>query len=575
MISVSKDIFRMFDKSTKNQFLILLLLMFVSALLEAISIGLVLPVLTFISQSNFNKDNIFFNFASNLFEDVQSSDLVLISIIIFVVVYLFKTLFLIFFNWIKNRYIYGWKVDLSQRVFKKYLSLPYDFFLKNNSAIMFRNANVEVDHCVGIVSNFLSLILEIFLICFLLSLLILIDFRITVQVFLILGFIGVCLYFLTRKKLKNLGLSRVLTEKYKVQYLKQGLNGVKDVKIYDKANEFLSKFYKVNKINQKSYETFLFLQSLPRLILEFSAVFLLGFFALYLNTNKFSLENLIPVLGVFVVASLRIMPSIGKIASFYQSIIFQRPSLNTISNVFTHKESSKDNEEEKNNINFDFNNNIVIKNVFFKYLNENSPVLNDISFEIKKGDYVGLIGKSGSGKSTLADIILGLLYPNEGQILVDNKNINTNLKSWQKKIGYVPQTVYFTDDTLESNIAFGLPEEKIDRKKLSEAIDKAQLIDLIKKIPNGTKTMMGEFGHNLSGGERQRIGIARAYYNDPEIIFFDEATVSLDFETEKNIFETILNLKNKKTIIVVTHKTELLSDANKIIKLENGKISTK
>ena len=143
MISVSKDIFRMFDKSTKNQFLILLLLMFVSALLEAISIGLVLPVLTFISQSNFNKDNIFFNFASNLFEDVQSSDLVLISIIIFVVVYLFKTLFLIFFNWIKNRYIYGWKVDLSQRVFKKYLSLPYDFFLKNNSAIMFRNANVS------------------------------------------------------------------------------------------------------------------------------------------------------------------------------------------------------------------------------------------------------------------------------------------------------------------------------------------------------------------------------------------------------------------------------------------------
>ena len=199
MISIFKDIFGIFGKSTRYQFFILLILMFTNALLETVSIGLVLPVLTFISQPNLDQGHSFFNLAPDLFKKIEPSDLVLFSIVVFSMVYLFKTLFLIFFNWVQNRYVYGWKVELSQRVFTKYLSLPYDFFLKNNTSIMFRNANIEVDHCIGVVSNFLSLILEILLIIFLLSLLVFIDLKITFQVFLILGIVGLFLYFSTKK----------------------------------------------------------------------------------------------------------------------------------------------------------------------------------------------------------------------------------------------------------------------------------------------------------------------------------------------------------------------------------------
>jgi len=276
MIVVFKNIFKIFDKSTKKQFFFILFLMILSAIMETISIGLILPVLTLVSQNSIQESNIFFNLIPDQINKFEKSELILYSIIIFSSFYLFKTLFLIFFNWIKNRYVFGWKVELSQKVFKKYLSLPFIFFLKNNSALMFRNANIEVDHCVDIVSSFLSLILEFLLIIFLISFLIIVDVQITLQVFIILSLIGFFLYISTRTKLKKLGLDRVFTEKFKVQYLKQGLNGIKDVKIYNKADEFLKKYYDVNKINQKSYEKQLFIQSLPRLILEFTTIFLIG-----------------------------------------------------------------------------------------------------------------------------------------------------------------------------------------------------------------------------------------------------------------------------------------------------------
>ena len=286
MIAILTDIFKIFDKSTKRQFFLILTLMIVSVIMETVSIGLILPVLTLVSQTNVQDSNIFLNLVPNLVNKFEKSDLILYSIIIFSTFYLLKTLFLIFFNWIKNRYIFGWKVELSQKVFKKYLSLPFIFFLKNNSSLMFRNANIEVDHCVDIVSNVLSLILEFLLIIFLISFLLIVDIQITLQVFLILSLIALLLYLSTKTKINKLGISRVFTEKFKVQYLKQGLNGIKDVKIYDKADEFLKKYYDVNKINQKAYEKQLFIQSLPRLILEFTTVFLIGFFALYLNSKS-------------------------------------------------------------------------------------------------------------------------------------------------------------------------------------------------------------------------------------------------------------------------------------------------
>ena len=573
MIETFKGIWQILDNKKKSQFFGLFFLMFIGSILEIMSIGMILPVLTFLSQ---DLNNIGSKYFSILFEPLlvfSKKDLIKYSIIIFCSIFLLRSFFILFLAWIQNNYIYGWKVNLSNEVFKKYMNLPYIFHLRNNSAELNRNVVIEVDKCVGVFNNVLFLILEILVLVGVVSLLLFISWQITLSIFFLLAILSLLFSFSVKNKIKKVGHQRFISEGHRLQYLKQGFNGIKDIKIYGKVSEFIKQFSKANKENQQAYQTYLILQKIPRFLTESSVVLFICITIFVLSTQNMQFTSIIPIIGIFVLAAIRLIPASNKIISFYNAIKYDKPSLNSISKIFQLKNNTQ---EANTNYNFNqqisFKNKIELRNICYTYSNKTNFSLNNINLEIGLGDYIAFVGNSGSGKTTLADILLGLLEPNSGEIVVDGKNIKLNLSSWQKNIGYVPQQIYLTDDTLRNNIAYGINTNKIDDKIIDEVIEKSQLSDLINKLPKGLNTFVGEFGKNLSGGERQRIGIARALYRNPKLLFLDESTNSLDEKTEEQIFSIMESFKKEKTIILITHKESLTKNANKVFKFLEGSV---
>ncbi|WP_292002839.1 ATP-binding cassette domain-containing protein [Chlorobium sp.] len=311
------------------------------------------------------------------------------------------------------------------------------------------------------------------------------------------------------------------------------------------------------------------MQQVPRLWLELLSVSGLVALVFSLLAQDKPLDTIVPRLGLFAVATFRIMPSVNRILNVLQILKFCLPVITILDKDFS--QAINKNETETNGT-ITFNTSIKLKNISFSYPSASEKAIDGISLSIRRGESIAFIGASGSGKSTLADILLGLLSPDEGEILVDNTEIRTNIRSWQDKIGYVPQSIYLTDDNLLRNIAFGLPDDQIDVDAVWNAIRSANLETFIKNLPDGLDTMVGERGVRLSGGQRQRIGIARALYHNPEILLLDEATSALDNETEENVMHAVKLLRGTKTIIIIAHRLSTVEQCDYIYKLDNGKI---
>ena len=276
---------------------------------------------------------------------------------------------------------------------------------------------------------------------------------------------------------------------------------------------------------------------------------------------------IVPLLGLFAAAAFRLMPSLTRIMNSVQGIFYNRPAVDSVYKEFN-QESFQNNINEISSTKIFLTKEIDLKNISFRYSDSNPFILQDINLNIKKGTTIGLIGESGIGKTTLINIILGLIQPTKGSIHVDGISISENIKSWQSQIGYVPQNIYLADDTIKKNIAFALPEEKIDNNLVKKAVMNAKLDNLINSLNDGLDTNVGEFGDKISGGQRQRIAIARALYTDPKVLILDECTNSLDVKTEKQILNEVNSLKGKKTIIMITHRLLTLENCDHIYKID-------
>ena len=314
------------------------------------------------------------------------------------------------------------------------------------------------------------------------------------------------------------------------------------------------------------------LSVVPRLYLELLAVGGISIIFLVLTIQQKPLNNLIPIIGIFMAAAFRLIPSINKIINSIQIISFSTPVLKLLADEFgiVRKVISKsvDILEEVN-----FESQIIFNHVSYSYPESERKVLDDVCFTIQKGDFIGIVGTTGSGKSTLIDLLVGLLAPDSGDILIDGKRLNTIVNPWQQLIGYVPQSIYLTDDTLRNNIAFGVKENLIEEEKVRKAILTSQLSDFVNNLPEGLDTLVGERGVRLSGGERQRIAIARALYHDPPILILDEATSSLDNFTEKEFMNSVNALQGTKTIIIVAHRLTTVEKCDIVYEFLNGKIN--
>ena len=377
-------------------------------------------------------------------------------------------------------------------------------------------------------------------------------------------------YNFSKKKLFFWGKERMYHSEVYVKHIFEGIGGLKEIKILAAEEKFLSKFNK----HMKKYAEYScyhsFLTNSSKIFLEYIVIILLISLIVVTMFLGYQYSNILSIVGVFVAIAFRYLPAINRVIYSLQSIKGYQDGSNI---VYEELKNLRINEDINSKEKINFNKKIVFEDVNFKYPSSNHSNLSQINFTINKGDFIGVTGITGSGKSTLINLLLGLLKPSTGKILVDEINISNNLRNWQQKIGYVPQNIYLTDDTIKKNIALGVDEEQIDEKKINEVLKMSHLSNFIYSLDNKIETKVGERGVRMSGGQLQRIGIARALYRNAEIIVLDEATSSLDSITEDEIMTTIENFISLKTIIVVSHRPRCIKKCSKIINLNNGKIT--
>jgi ATP-binding cassette, subfamily B, bacterial PglK len=573
---IIKKIKFIFSAKEQRNALLFLGFLIISMVLEAASIGMIIPMMQVISDPEvFNSTGYIAEFIS-LFNINSNSSLMTITAIALFLVFFIKNIFLSFVAWFKINFAANLRMNLSNRLFELYLSQPYTFHLQHNSGQLIQNISNEVAIFTGrLLTPLTSLVGEVFVMIGIIILLFLIEPIGTIIIAVILGLVAGMIVFYTRVHVSRWGTERQFHDGKRIQHLQQGLGGIKDVLFLGRENYFFNKyrFHTKKSTNPDIKQTFL--QEIPRFWFEMLAILGLCIMIVVLTMQGKNITTLLSTLAVFAAAGFRLMPSVTRILASYQSLRYSMPVLDVLFNEFNSIDlnlSKSFLEKNKKKSITEFSNVINLKNISYTYPKTKKPSLQGVSLKILRGECIGIIGTSGSGKSTLVDVILGLLKPNIGEVIVDNKNIFFDKRTWQKQIGYVPQSIFLTDDTLRNNIAFGIPSEKIDDLLIHEAINLAQLRELVDSLPEGLETFVGERGVRLSGGQRQRIGIARALYYNPKVIVFDEATSSLDIKTETQIMKTVHSLHRNKTIIIVAHRLTTVQDCDRLYKLELGKI---
>jgi len=554
--------------------------MLIVMLAETIGLGLIIPTISLITQSDildkyplllsfltFVKKNLGIN---SMLESLSiQNQFLFISIVSLIFVYVFKNILLTFVSWNIAKFISKFQSYWPNKLFSIYLRQPYYFHVKNNSSFLLRNIGA-VGTLINAIRSISTLILECLIFLGIIAFLIYFQPKISmliISIFLIIFF----LITITSKKLLNkMGKSEHFYNAKKFLHLNQGFGGLKEIKILGREKYFSDIHYKYNNQSAIINRNLEFINALPRYIIEIIVILFLTIPIIFTLVSLNSISSLILIIAVYSISLFRILPSLNKIVIEVQNLRFITPIINSL-----HLEFKLDNNlEKKEHEKIKFEKFVHLNDVNFKYEDAQNFALQNVEIKINKNEIIGIAGPTGAGKSTLVNVLNGLLKPTSGNVYVDGLDIQSNLSGWQKNIGYVPQSVFLTDDTVLNNIAFGVNDKEINIDSVNRSIKEAQLEETVQNFPNGLSTPVGERGAKLSGGEIQRIGIARALYNNPSVLIFDEFTSNLDLETEKKILKTILNFKNKKTIIIISHKLETIKICDKIFRIQKSLVST-
>lgn len=560
------------SSTQKKKVVVLGCLLFIGMLFEMAGLGVLIPALGMVLNLDIGNDYPAFLPYLKALGNPTHMQLVFWGMLLLIFVYLIKAVFLVFLNWRQSKFSTELSADLGQKLFIGYLNQPYTFHLQRNSAELLRNIITEIPQFTTLSTAVINLTLELSIVFGVAILLIISEPFGALVVITFLGISAFGFHQFTKKKILGWGMFRQFHALHSHQHLQQGLGGVKDVKVLGRENYFFEEYSTHNSAYAKILMKAQTLNLAPRAYLELLAVMGLSGLIIMMVLQGKPLDLLVPTLGVFVAAAFRMIPSVNRIMNSLQTIRFSKPVVDVLYNEFFMLKNA----QEINTLSdkMEFLSEITIKNLCFKYPNTKSRSLDVATLHIKKGESVGFIGPSGSGKSTLVDLILGLLTPSSGEIRVDNQDIQKNLRGWQNQLGYVPQSIYLTDDTLRRNVAFGIDDEEIDDEAVVRVIKAAQLDEFVKSLPEGLETFVGERGVRLSGGQRQRIGIARALYHDPEVLVLDEATSALDSVTETGVMQAVSSLKGSKTLILIAHRLSTLENCDRIYTLNKGKIET-
>lgn len=548
-----------FTARQKGRLVVLFIIILGGTVMELLGVSAVLPLVNAVLTPDAMLEKDYVRYIYELLHLTSPSQIIILLSAGLIVVYIAKNIYLIGMYKAQYQFVFNNQRRLSIQLMNCYMHQPYIFHTMHNSAELIRNISSDSSMFFNSVLAFLQLFTEISVCVVLFFFLLFTDTVITFSVTILMIFFLVLFMKYNKKRIVNFGQ---LSRKYSVtmsKCLRQAFGSIKETLILGKESYFVDTYnrdYDKAMSAQKKYQI---LCILPRPIMEtvcICGLLLIVIVKLLLGQD---MQGLIPTLSVFAIAAVRMLPSFNRISGYLTAIAYNKPGVDTVydclkaaEELLSRIESKKEDRESKEAIIFEKD--IKASHVSFKYPNTDKYVLKDVTITIPKNKSVAFIGPSGAGKTTLADIILGVLAPEGGAVLVDDTDIKDRMAAWHNKIGYIPQSIYLTDDTLKRNIAFGMNNKDIDDKKIWKALQLAQLKEFVEGLEEGLDTVVGEHGTRLSGGQRQRIGIARALYNEPEVLVLDEATSALDNDTEAAVMEAINNLAGSKTLIIIAHR---------------------
>ena len=564
-----KKIASLLSRDERRAAWVLLGLTVIGMLLETLGVGFVVPAVALLVKQDLGASYPQLRPILEAMGSPTQVQLVIYGMVTLVAIYLIKGLFLAFLAWRQLSFALDVRIRLSQRLLTLYLRQPYTFHLQRNSSELMRNVGGEIGMVAGAIQHVMSLTTEVLVLSAVIALLLLVQPVGALVVVLVVGGVGLIFQRATRGRITSWGALRQHHSGLAVQHLVQSLAGAKDVKLLGREKDFIDKYGFHNIEGTRVVQLQAALTQYPRLGLELLAVAGMAMLVFIMLAQHRSMEEIVPTLGLFAVATFRIMPAVNRILGALQTLRFSMSAINTVTEEFNLPSPDL---PQRIGRTPELTDSIKMRDVHYTYPAAASPALRGISITVRKGESVGFIGPSGSGKSTLVDVLLGLLTPTAGEILLDGVNIRDDMRGWQDQIGYVPQFIYLTDDTIRRNVAFGIPAEEIDGEAVLRAIRAAQLDEFVASLPDGVDTVVGERGVRLSGGQRQRIGMARALYHNPAVLVLDEATSALDSATERELMEAVIALQASKTVLIVAHRLSTVAHCDRLYRIEEGTV---
>lgn len=562
-----------FNRKQKAGLLLLLIAIIVGTFLELAGVTAIMPFIDVVMNPETIDRKWYLKIPYESLNFQNTTVFIIFVAVVLIAVYILKNVYLCFMYYAQYRFTYDNRRKVATRMLNAYLKQPYSYHRIHPSSELMRNISTDTERMFDCVLSILQLFTEGCVCVVLVVYLFIMDKSITIGVGAILSLFLLVFYRGFKKYLNHVGNENRKYAARITQWLQQSFGGIKEAKILEREDYFLNQFdynYKKSASYDRKYR---FLQVAPRPIMEmvFVAAILAVIIVKLLNGTQSA--YFVSTLSVFAIAAFRLMPSMNRITNYMSVLMFTKGSVEKVYHDLQEVERlEKSKPVETADVSLELKKEIQIRNLSFRYPDASENVLENISFTIPKNRSIAFIGPSGAGKTTLADIILGVLEPTTGQICVDGIDIQNCMSAWHKNIGYIPQSIYLMDASIRENVAFGIPEEQIDETCLRRALEEAQLKEFVDSLPEGLDTVIGESGVRLSGGQRQRIGIARALYNDPDVLVLDEATSALDNETEKAVMDAIDRLAGNKTLIIIAHRLTTITNCDVIYEVKDRQI---
>ena len=579
MIKILKKMNLLLDRKQKRKMVLIVFLMLIGGVLESLSISAVIPVVEALVVPDAIEENKILGAVYQLLGLSSRVQLTVIMMLSLILLFVLKNLFLFFQNVVQLRFVYTNQFATSRRMMINFMKRPYEYYLSADTAVIQRSITSDVNNMYGLILNLLQLISEIVVFICISTLLFLEDPMLITMVAVLLVGVLFIIKIVLKPILVKAGKENQEYYSGLFKWIEQSVMGIKEIKIANKEQFFIHEYTKCGYGYVNAVQKYNLYNATPRLIIETVCMVGLVLYLMIVMLQGIDPANVIPQLAVFAFAAMRLIPSANRMNNHLNNISYFEPFFMGVSDhlqdeihdrqvIYDPAVYEKKKQVEKLQVKKE----ITLENITYKYPGTSKPIFCQAKMQIPIGAAVGIVGTSGAGKTTIVDILLGLLELETGSILADGTEVRDHYERWLKNVGYIPQSIFMIDSTIRKNVAFGIPDEEIDDERVWEVLREARLDQFVRSLPQGLDTGIGERGIRLSGGQRQRIGIARALFEDPEVLVLDEATSALDNDTEAAIMDSINSLHGKKTLIIIAHRLQTIEKCDLVYRVEDGKI---